>query len=57
VLAFRWALANKERALKAGAKGFLQKPVDNGELLKVIRQTFREPALATKPVVYDLGFV
>src|ERR1700681_2980848 len=30
--------SNRERALKAGAKAFLQKPVDNGELLAVIRQ-------------------
>src|ERR1700737_2668125 len=30
--------ANMERALKAGAKAFLQKPVDNAKLLAVIRQ-------------------
>lgn len=29
---------NRERALRAGAKAFLQKPVDNDELLAVIRQ-------------------
>src|ERR1700689_4420223 len=34
--------ANRERALKAGAKAFLQKPVDNGELLAVIRQCLGE---------------
>jgi DNA-binding response OmpR family regulator len=34
--------ANKERALKAGAKAFLQKPVDNQELLAVIRQVLGE---------------
>jgi DNA-binding response OmpR family regulator len=47
--------ANMDRALKAGAKAFLQKPVDNAELLKVIRQAMGEPALTTKPVVHDLG--
>jgi DNA-binding response OmpR family regulator len=34
--------ANHQRALKAGAKAFLQKPVDNAELLRVIRQTLGE---------------
>lgn len=29
---------NQVRALKAGARAFLQKPVDNAELLAVIRQ-------------------
>jgi DNA-binding response OmpR family regulator len=36
--------ANKERALKAGAKAYLQKPVDNAELLRIIRQALGEPA-------------
>ena len=57
VVSGRDVLANKERALKAGAKAFLQKPVDNAELLRVIRQALGEPALATKPVVHDLGSV
>jgi CheY-like chemotaxis protein len=48
-------LANKERALKAGAKAFLRKPVDNAELLKVISQALGEPALTTRPAVPDLG--
>ncbi len=55
VVSARDVLANKERALRAGAKAFLQKPVDNAELLKVIRQALGEPALTTKPVVHDLG--
>jgi DNA-binding response OmpR family regulator len=55
VVSARDGLANKERALKAGAKAFLQKPVDNAELLKVIQQALGEPALQTKPVVHDLG--
>jgi len=47
--------ANMDRALKAGAKAFLQKPVDNAELLKVIRQVLGEPPITAKPVVHDLG--
>jgi DNA-binding response OmpR family regulator len=57
VVSARDVLANKERALKAGAKAFLQKPVDNAELLRVIRQALGEPAHATKPVVHDLGSI
>jgi DNA-binding response OmpR family regulator len=34
---------NRERALKAGAKAFLQKPVDDAELLSVIRKALGEP--------------
>jgi two-component system, OmpR family, KDP operon response regulator KdpE len=44
VVSARDARANQERALKAGAKAFLQKPVDNDELLAVIRQALGEPA-------------
>jgi DNA-binding response OmpR family regulator len=46
--------ANRERALKAGAKAFLQKPVDNARLLSVIRQVLGEKS-STAEVVYDLG--
>jgi DNA-binding response OmpR family regulator len=55
VVSARDVLANKARALKAGAKAYLQKPVDNAELLKVIRRALGEPALTTKAVVHDLG--
>lgn len=47
--------ANKERALKAGAKAFLQKPVDNAELLGVIRKVLGETTESEKPLVHDLG--
>ena len=55
VVSARDVMANKERAMKAGAKAYLQKPVDNAELLKVIRRALGEPALTTKAVVHDLG--
>jgi DNA-binding response OmpR family regulator len=38
--------ANRERALKAGAVAFLQKPVNNEELLAIVRQTLGEPVKA-----------
>jgi DNA-binding response OmpR family regulator len=47
--------ANHKRAIEAGAKAYLQKPVNNAELLAVIRQTLAEPARREGPVVYDLG--
>ena len=34
---------NKERALKAGAKAFLQKPWNDNELLALIRQLLGQP--------------
>jgi DNA-binding response OmpR family regulator len=53
--------ANKERAIKAGAKAYLQKPVDNEELLRVIRQALGEPhsriAMTRRPNVCDEGLV
>ena len=47
--------ANQKRALEAGARAFLQKPVNNAELLAVIRQNLAEPQRREEPVVYDLG--
>jgi CheY-like chemotaxis protein len=44
VVSARDVRANQERALKAGAKAFLQKPVDNAELMAVIKQALGEPA-------------
>jgi two-component system KDP operon response regulator KdpE len=54
VLSGRDQSASRERALKAGARAFLQKPVRNAELLLVIQQTLR-PQHAASTVVYDLG--
>jgi DNA-binding response OmpR family regulator len=44
VVSARDARANKERSLRAGAKAFLQKPVDNAVLLAAVRQALGEPA-------------
>lgn len=46
--------ANRDRALKAGARAFLQKPVDNARLLSVIRQALGENE-GSSSVVYDVG--
>jgi CheY-like chemotaxis protein len=45
---------NRDRAIKAGAIAFLQKPVDNDRLLSVIRHALGEKVSAA-PVVYELG--
>jgi DNA-binding response OmpR family regulator len=49
VVSARDVRTHQELAVKAGAKAFLQKPVDNAELLAIIRQTLGEPAQAEKP--------
>ena len=53
VVSARDVRANKERAVRAGAKAFLQKPVDNPELLAVIRQTLGEPEQPEKLAVHE----
>jgi CheY-like chemotaxis protein len=54
VVSGRDRFANRERAIKAGARTFLQKPVDNEHLLSVIRQVLGEKESAPQEV-YDLG--
>jgi len=54
VMSARDPSANRERALKADAKAFLQKPVDNAKLLAVIRKVLGEKDL-TPQAVHDLG--
>jgi DNA-binding response OmpR family regulator len=44
VVSARDARVNQERALKAGASVFLQKPIENAQLLAIIRQALGEPA-------------
>jgi DNA-binding response OmpR family regulator len=43
VVSARDARGNKDRAIEAGARVYLQKPVNNAELLAIIRQTLGEP--------------
>jgi DNA-binding response OmpR family regulator len=43
VVSGRDLAANEERALRAGAKAFLQKPVDNAVLLAIIRRELSGP--------------
>jgi two-component system cell cycle response regulator DivK len=40
---------NKERALEAGAKAYLQKPWDDDELLAIIGQLLGQPDLSVAP--------
>jgi DNA-binding response OmpR family regulator len=54
VVSGRSGVANQERVLKAGAKAFLEKPVDNAELLAVIRQALGETAKRERPLEHDL---
>ena len=54
VLSGRDRVGNWDRALKAGAKTFLQKPVANDKLLAVIRLVLAESE-HTGTTVYDLS--
>jgi DNA-binding response OmpR family regulator len=54
VLSGRDRVGNWDRALKAGAKTFLQKPVANDKLLAVIRLVLAESE-HTATTVYDLS--
>jgi DNA-binding response OmpR family regulator len=49
VVSARDAHANRKRALDAGAKAFLQKPVDNAVLLAAIRLALGEPEPLVDP--------
>jgi len=52
ILTARDQFANKERALKAGAVAFFQKPADNDEFLAAIRKALGEFAVSSTE--YDL---
>jgi DNA-binding response OmpR family regulator len=54
VLSGRDRVGNRDRAIKAGARTFLQKPMANDKLLAVIRLVL-EAKDHTPPVVYDLA--
>jgi two-component system KDP operon response regulator KdpE len=49
VLTARDPQNNEDRALKAGAAAFFQKPVDNDELLNVIRVSLPRPQTTPAP--------
>jgi DNA-binding response OmpR family regulator len=49
VVSARDVHANRKRALEAGAKAFLQKPVDNAVLLAAIRLALGEPEPSADP--------
>ena len=55
IVSARDGLGNQKRALDAGAKAFLQKPVDDAELLAVVRQALGEGVRKEAPTFYDLG--
>lgn len=54
VLSARDRVGNRDRAIKAGAKTFMQKPVANDKLLAVIRLVLEEKERAPA-MVYNLG--
>jgi DNA-binding response OmpR family regulator len=53
VVSARDGLGNQKRAYDAGAKAFLQKPVNDAELLAVIRQALGEPMGTKKATPYN----
>ena len=55
VVSARDVRANKERAIQAGAKAFLQKPANDAELLAVIRHALEEGSEREEPVLYNLS--
>jgi DNA-binding response OmpR family regulator len=55
VVSARDGQGNQKRAFDAGAKAFLQKPVDDNHLLAVVRQALGEPARTKKPTLHDQG--
>ncbi len=54
VLSGRDRVGNRDRAIKAGARTFLQKPTANEKLLAVIRMVL-DPKESTPEVVYELS--
>ena len=53
VLTARDPHVNRERALKAGAVAFLQKPVDNDELLSTVRKALEDPPAEKEPPLME----
>jgi len=57
VVSARDGQGNHKRAIDAGAKAFLQKPVDDAELLTVIRKVLGEPAQRERATLHHQGTV
>jgi DNA-binding response OmpR family regulator len=57
VVSARDGLGNQKRAIDAGAKAFLQKPVDDAELLAIIRKVLGEPAQREKATLHHQGAI
>jgi DNA-binding response OmpR family regulator len=57
VVSARDVIGNQKRAYEAGAKAFLQKPVNDAELLAVIRQSLAEAEETKKFTLRDEGSV
>jgi DNA-binding response OmpR family regulator len=55
IVSGRVGLPNQQRAIKAGAKAFLEKPVDSDQLLAVIRQVLGQAPKPEAVTSYDLG--
>jgi two-component system KDP operon response regulator KdpE len=49
--------SSRDRALKAGARAFLQKPVDNAELLSLVGRHLGQPVKSALPPVHDLDYL
>jgi DNA-binding response OmpR family regulator len=57
VVSARDGQGNQKRAIDAGAKAFLQKPVDDAELLTIIRKVLGEPAQREKATLHHQGAI
>ncbi|MGA3196187.1 MAG: response regulator [Terriglobales bacterium] len=55
VVSARDGLANQKRVYEAGAKAFLQKPLNDAELLAVIRQALAETSGTEMPALDSQG--
>jgi DNA-binding response OmpR family regulator len=55
VVSARDGLGNQKRAFDAGARAFLQKPVEDAEFLAVIRQALGEPPRTENYTPYHQG--
>jgi DNA-binding response OmpR family regulator len=57
VVSARDGLGNQKRAIEAGAKAFLQKPVDDAELLVIIRRVLGESPQPEKATLQAQGSI